>query len=256
MNGARVALILEDEQRQDEAQRLAQMLELSSSPDDADLLLALTAQRLELREPAGRNTSAICVDFVSGRSAHRRRYGGGRGQPLAKAIGLRQGRNPFVLDATAGLGRDAFVLASLGAPLLLVERSPIVAALLEDGLRRAMNDPEVAPIAARMRLVNMDAGRYLTQLATPELPDVIYLDPMYPQRNKRALVKKEMRLLQRLLGEHDSSTLLEAARQHARYRVVVKRPDSAEWLDGASPSMSIESPNTRFDVYVNRAFDS
>ncbi|MCB1759344.1 MAG: class I SAM-dependent methyltransferase [Gammaproteobacteria bacterium] len=256
MNGAKVSLLLEDRQRLDEARRLTQRLGLSLDGSRAELLLVLTATRLELRDSTARDAGSVCVDFVAGKSAHRRRYGGGRGQPLAKAVGLKQGRNPLLLDATAGLGRDAFVLASLGCPVVLIERSPVVAALLEDGLRRALQDPEVAPIAARMQLINNDAGRYLAQLADSVPADVIYLDPMYPARNKRALVKKEMRMLQRLLGDNDNSGLLQSARQHARYRVVVKRPRGADWLDGERPSMSIESPNTRFDVYVKRAFDA
>ncbi|WP_445775347.1 class I SAM-dependent methyltransferase, partial [Shewanella sp.] len=64
----------------------------------------------------------INVDFVSGAVAHRRKFGGGRGQSIAKAVGLKQGVTPTVVDGTAGLGRDAFVLASLGCKVIMVER--------------------------------------------------------------------------------------------------------------------------------------
>ena len=92
------------------------------------------------------------VDFVHGAVAHRRQFGGGKGQMIARAIGIASGVRPTILDATAGLGRDAFVLASLGCAVTLIERHPLVAALLEDGLQRAGADQAIAPIAARMCL--------------------------------------------------------------------------------------------------------
>ncbi|HAD42901.1 MAG TPA: 16S rRNA (guanine(1516)-N(2))-methyltransferase, partial [Plesiomonas shigelloides] len=76
---------------------------------------------------------AICVDFVGGTMAHRRRFGGGRGEAVAKAVGIKKGYLPDVVDATAGLGRDAFVLASIGCRVRLLERHPVVAALLDGG---------------------------------------------------------------------------------------------------------------------------
>ena len=95
----------------------------------------------------------VRVDFVEGGAAHRRLYGGGSGQMIAKAVGIAQGVRPRVLDATAGLGKDAFVLASLGCEMSLIERQPLIGALLEDGLARAAEDFEVAPIVARMKLL-------------------------------------------------------------------------------------------------------
>ena len=94
------------------------------------------------------------MDFVEGAVAHRRKFGGGRGQSIAKAVGLKSGAMPTVVDATAGLGRDAFVLASLGCKVTLIERSPVVAALLQDGLARAAQDPEIGPwVSERMHLL-------------------------------------------------------------------------------------------------------
>jgi 16S rRNA (guanine1516-N2)-methyltransferase len=166
---------------------------------------------------------------------------------MAKAAGLKAGCTPSVIDATAGLGRDAFVFATLGCRVTLVERSPVACALLEDGLRRAMTDAEVAPIAARMTLVCGDAAALLPEMEA----DVVYLDPMYPHRDSSALVKKEMRLFQALLGaDLDSDGLLPAALHAARLRVVVKRPDYAEPLAGRKPTLSFPTKNHRFDVYV------
>lgn len=239
-------------------EQLSQQLQLpiSSERDDAELLLELAGERLQLSDTSAPRQGPVFVDFVSGRSDHRRRFGGGRGQPLARAVGLKRGRTPLVLDATAGLGRDAFVLASLGCQLIMLERSPVIAALLRNGLERALADPRTQPIAVRMWLHCCDTVDYLARLDPAQRPDVIYLDPMYPARRKSALVKKEMRLLQRLVGEEsDNAELLAAARQHAGQRVVVKRPAGAEWVGDEPPTMAIESPNTRYDVYLNPSFE-
>ena len=195
----------------------------------------------------------ISVDFVLGAVAHRRKFGGGRGQSIAKAVGLKQGVNPSVVDGTAGLGRDSFVLASLGCSVTMVERHPVVAALLEDGLRRAYDSKEIGEwMQKRMRLVH---GSSLESVAeSGEEVDVVYLDPMYPHREKSALVKKEMRVFQSLVGaDLDADGLLDPAMSLAKKRVVVKRPDYAEDLDGVKPSMVISTKKNRFDVYVKAA---
>src|SRR5690606_23122611 len=105
----------------------------------------------------------VFADFVEGALAYRRLHGGGRGQPVARAVGLKPGIYPKVLDATAGLGRDAFVLAALGCEVVMLERSPIIAALLDDALARAALESEVAPIVARMTLIQADARQWLAQ---------------------------------------------------------------------------------------------
>jgi 16S rRNA (guanine1516-N2)-methyltransferase len=217
---------------------------VDSPPPDLPLLLYLTTERLELRDMTTR-MGPVYVDFVGGALGYRRRYGGGRKQPLAKAIGLKDGTT--VLDATAGLGRDAFILAHLGCHVQMIERSPVVAALLYNGLQRAQQDAKIgALIEERLQLIHHDAQNWLLQLSEP--PDVIYLDPMYPHRKKSALVKKEMRLFRAVVGDDlDAPALLKAALVCARRRVVVKRPKWAPSLD--EPSFCIESEKTRFDVY-------
>ncbi len=235
------------------ATQLATIFHLSvvdTPPSAVPYLLHLTEERLELRDTQFK-TGPVYVDFVGGALGYRRRYGGGRKQPLAKAIGLKHGVTPTVLDATAGLGRDAFILACLGCRVQMVERSPVVAALLYDGLQRAQQDAEIgALITERLQLIYHDAQHWLSQLSPTQQPEVIYLDPMYPHRQKSALVKKEMRLFRTLVGDDlDASALLKVALAGARRRVVVKRPKRAPTLDETSPSFCINSENTRFDVY-------
>lgn len=227
---------------------------LSQHPQLA-FLLQVNEQCLELCKLDEPKLGAISVNFVDGAVAHRRKFGGGRGQDIAKAIGLKHGFTPHVLDATAGLGRDAFLLAGLGCKVTLMERMPIVAALLEDGLSRAELNSETGEIAKQMQLIHGSSLEEMAeQMNFAQQPDVIYLDPMYPHREKSALVKKEMRVFQSLVGEDlDADNLLAPALALAKYRVVVKRPSYAPPLNNKAPSTSIKMKKNRFDVYVNQA---
>jgi len=216
--------------------------------------LRLLPQYLALEQLDDNKQGLVFVDFASGAVAHRRKFGGGKGQSIAKAIGMKAGVTLHVIDATAGLGRDAFVLASLGCDVDMVERSPVAAALLEDGLERACLDAEIGEwMQQRMRLTHASGYEYLQQ----HQADVVYLDPMFPHKKKSALVKKEMRVFQGVVGaDLDADDLLDVALAAAKYRVVVKRPDYAPFLNDKKPSMSIKTKKNRFDVYVKKAIGS
>jgi 16S rRNA (guanine1516-N2)-methyltransferase len=187
------------------------------------------------------------IDFVGGAVDHRRRFGGGRGQALPRAAGLKNGKTPDVVDATAGLGRDAFLLASLGCRVTLIERSGQMHGLLADALARAA-DSEVAEIVARMTLLHGDARDLLPALS----PEVVLVDPMHPERKKSALVKKEMRIIRKIVGvDPDAAELMQVALGVARGRVVLKWPQKAEPLAGIrAASHRIEGKSTRYDVFM------
>jgi len=154
-----------------------------------------------------------------------------------------------VIDATAGLGRDAFLLAARGCEVRLLEAHPVVHALLADGLRRAAAHDDLAPIVARMHLERADARQRLSGPAV--VVDAVYLDPMYPERRRRALAGREMQYFQALLDHAtDEATLLAAALSTARRRVVVKRPRKGRPLAGRAPDFSLTGRSTRFDVYL------
>lgn len=220
------------------------------------LALVMQDGQLVLAGDEKRYGKPLSVDFAVGKAAHRRQFGGGRGQLVAKACGLAKGVTPCIVDATAGLGRDAFVLAGLGARVLLIERVEAIAALLDDGLRRGAKEAEIADIIARMTLRHGDSAQSLEALIAEAAfdPQVIHLDPMFPHREKSALVKKEMRLFRELAGDDDDAPrLLEAALDIATHRVVVKRPRKAPPVAGPAPQHVLEGKTSRYDLYVKQS---
>lgn len=184
------------------------------------------------------------VDFEA---VHRRLERGGR-ELLLRAVGARPGLN--VVDCTAGLGTEAFLLAARGCEVTMVERSGTLALMLEDALSRAHTDARLAAVAQRMTLVRGDARHYLSSLRqTRDRPDVITIDPMFPTRTKSARVSAPLETLQRLLGKDESvGPLIDSARRAAIQRVVVKRPLRASPL--GSPSGSVRGKASRYDIYA------
>jgi len=220
------------------------------SDSDANMALVLTPERLELRKRDEPKLGAIFVDFVGGTMGHRRRFGGGRGEAVAKAVGIKGSYLPDVVDATAGLGRDAFVLAALGCHVRMLERNPVVAALLDDGLQRGYQDAEIGGwLRERLTLLHASSLTALAELSPK--PQVVYLDPMYPHRQKSALVKKEMRVFQGLVGaDEDADGLLDPARRLATKRIVVKRPDYAPPMADVPAQAAVTTKSHRFDIYT------
>ena len=251
-----VLLASSDEQTRLHAQQLSEQLHLpltTTNTEDCDLLLTVTDTGLELRETGPAAAGGVRADFGrSTRDAHRLATASRR-QPLALAVGLKK-RKPSVLDATAGLGRDALLLACLGCTVTAVERSPILGVMLRDALDRAAESPQLGRIIQnRLTLIVGDAVNMLTQLSDSDVPEVVYLDPMFPPKSKSALPKKEMRILRRLVGDdRDSAPLFDAARRVARNRVVVKRHPHAPPL-APEPTLTFKSKLARYDVYLIRS---
>lgn len=226
-----------------------------SEIDEADFVVVIAAHGIELQQTGRKAPGPIRADFTEGAVDHRRKFGGGKGQMIAKAVGIKAGVYPRVLDATAGLGKDSFVLATLGCSVTMIERSPIVHCLLNNGLERArdfaLEDAELGAVLARMQLLKQDSLAYLQSLTADNYPDVIYLDPMFPERNKTADVKKEMAAFHSLVGkDEDADALLPLALAHANYRVVVKRPRKAPLLNNQAPSYQLEGKSSRYDIYT------
>lgn len=243
-------------QRSELAERLSTVSAVHRVESPPNSLFLIDEQnQLGLCDEQWPKVKPVIVDFVSGQANHRRIYGGGVGQALPKAIGLQRNRGLSVVDGTAGLGRDAFVLASLGAHVQLFERQPIVQLLLEDGLLRlSLSDDEtLTSVSSRLNLTKAPVGEQWDALSKQAV-DVVYLDPMFPEREKSAKVKKDMSLFHALVGiDEDSDDLLAQAIECARYRVVVKRSKQAPFLANKKPTTSLTGKSTRFDIYVNKA---
>lgn len=217
-------------------------------------ILVIDGDCIKLFDTSHAPPMSITITFTAGKTAHRKQFGGGKKQPLGRALGLHKFPNPHVVDATAGLGSDAFVMACLGCRVTMIEKSPILTVLLENALHRASAVDDFKAIIQQMSLLTGDARTTLKTLALDCPPEIVYLDPMFPKRRKSALVKKEMQILQVLLDPpNDEEELLAAALATASERVVVKRPGNAPALTGPPSTMSISSPNIRYDVYVKKA---
>jgi len=201
--------------------------------------LCVTADKLQL---VSDGFSPLFVDFNSITIQKRREEG--KKQGLVRACKPTHGMH--IVDATAGWGRDAAVLASFGADVLMLERQSMMAALLADGLSRLPSD---SPL--KLSLLHADAKQYLQALSADDYPDVIYIDPMHPARQKSALVKKDMQVLQRLIGSDDDvNALIQLAITRTRHRVVVKWPQRLPAV--LQPDTSIDGKTVRFDIYLKR----
>ncbi|MEX0738021.1 MAG: class I SAM-dependent methyltransferase [Pseudohongiella sp.] len=258
----------------DRGEQLAERLQLPlvSAPErHPGLLLSYEQHRLTLSLPSDRGAGSVCVDFTDARLLFR------LAQPLSreaavKAVGgcvsPQTGATAAnrVIDATAGLGLDGLILAAAGWQVDLIEQSPVIHALLEDGLSRARQavalrdqpSQNVRQMSSGLtgileRLHLCDPGDSAVVMPTLAPARVIYLDPMFPDRDKAARVKKNRYLLQQLHGaESIGSGLLPLALTLAS-KVVVKRPRLAECLDGIKPASSLNGKTSRFDIYVGAA---
>ena len=170
---------------------------------------------------------------------------------LVKAAKIKKAEGELTaVDATAGLGEDSLLLAAAGFNVTLYERNPVVYELLKDALERAAQIPELAPVVARMTAVHADSVAGMASLETP--PDVILLDPMFPARQKSALVKKKLQMIQKLEQPCDDEiTLLLTAMEAKPKKLIVKRPPKGDYLAGLKPDHSIEGKAVRFDCFAS-----
>ena len=172
------------------------------------------------------------------------------GELLVRAAKIKGAEAPTAIDATAGLGEDSFLLAASGFRVKLYERNPVIFALLRDALQRASQIPELALIAARMELFHQDSITAMEQAG--EAPDVILLDPMFPERQKSALVKKKLQMIQKLeIPCANEASLLLAAMSAGPKKLIVKRPPKGPWLAELKPDHSITGKAVRFDCFVS-----
>ena len=220
-----------------------------------DAILFLGPAGTYLQQTGRKAPGPVVVEFGSSAMRHRRR--GGQNEMLGRAVGVGKKTGLRVMDATAGLGKDSFILADLGCEVYLCERHPIIVELLASGLESAALRREdwLVQVCGRMDFRPGDARTQI--LGTMKPIDVMYLDPMFPGRTKSASVKKEMALFQRLMegqeSMQDADELLLWSLEQDVSRVVVKRPVKAPVLAGRKPGHVIAGKTVRYDVYVLRA---
>lgn len=230
------AVGFEEEALRDKALALARQLGFVLDKE-ANPCLFVGKDKLSLKLPG---CSPVFADFSSAFWARRRAEG--KKQGLVRACKPCAGLS--IIDATAGWGRDAAILASFGAKVLMLERHPVMNALLADALSRREDQERMS-----LSLHAGDAFSFLSALEEKDYPDVIYIDPMHPERSKSALVKKELRILQQMIGpDEDALELIQLARTKVKQRVVVKWPQKSKPL--IPTSASIEGKTVRFDIYT------
>ena len=189
--------------------------------------------------------NALYIDFTNANMQYRQRTSGKR-QPLAKAISIKGNLDLHVIDATAGLGNDAWILASLGCSVTMIEQSPLLYALLKDALDRACLNIKAQPIAQRITLLHGNSTELLQNI---NHPDVIYLDPMFPEAVKQAKTNEGMQILQTLIGHQDPTALFTTALNCVCQKVVVKRPQSTPILQPEQLNYQVNTKTGRFEVY-------
>ncbi|WED42277.1 class I SAM-dependent methyltransferase [Legionella cardiaca] len=232
-----IAIAYEGEEQFERAKELAQILTLPID-NQAKQQLLVKADRLVLKID---DFTPLYADFTL--STWQKRRDAGKKQGLVRACKPTQGIR--IVDATAGWGRDAAVLASFGAEVIMLERQPILATLLADAL--SCRD-EHSKKLMNLKLYLIDSYDFLQNLLPSEYPDVIYIDPMHPERQKSALVKKDMQVLQQLIARDDKVLdLLTLAKTKVQRRVVVKWPQSLSAL--LNPDTTIPGKTVRFDIY-------
>lgn len=236
------------------SQQLAERLQwpwVKALPSDATLALQVTHDYLAIVIPTQPQFKPFYIDFQSGQHGYRLNHL--HHEPLIKACRVKHLTRPIrLIDATAGLGRDALLLAKSGMQLTMLEQQPILACLLEDVLHRL----QAAHMLLDIQLQQGDAVAYLQALSVTERPDVIYLDPMFDHdAAKTALVKKEAQILQYIASPptmEQQQALLHVARQQALYKVVVKRPRLATALAEQLPDHQWLGKHSRYDIYTRR----
>lgn len=221
--------------------------EAQARAEGLGLLLGPVAGRLSIWAP-GDKAAPVCVDFLGGRQGYRLAADRARHERLVKALGRPKHASPCVADLTAGLGRDAALMAAAGFHVTLAERQPVLHALLADGLARAAN----SELAARLTL--LEPGEAIQWRPSRGAdPYAVYLDPMFPARDKSAAVKQDLRWLQALCpypNADEERGLLAYARGLAREKIIVKRPRRAPPLAGEAPHHQHQGKTVRFDVYL------
>ncbi len=165
---------------------------------------------------------------------------------LVKAARIKAEGQLYAIDATAGLGEDSLLLAAAGFDVTMYEKNPIIFELLSDSIARASKHPALVNAVSRMHVVLGDSTKAMADISTEA--DVILLDPMFPERQKSALVKNKLQVIQKLEEPcRDELEMLYSAVSAKPKRLIIKRPPKGAYLAGIKPDYSITGKAVRFD---------
>lgn len=250
-----MVVLQEAEQASERERQLAQQLSLPLLPqahlagDSAvGFVLQYLPEGLSLSILEDNAPGPLAIDFNAPRLLRRSRDSI-RKQGLGKALGLARQKKLNILDATAGTGTDAFLMAVAGCAVTMLEKSPIVHALLTDAIARSAFAQE--PVAVAVKNMELHLADFLQFARDKVQCDVVYMDPMFPDGVGSARSQKPMYLLQQLLGKADREELMLAhALQLARRRVVIKRNRKSPLVPGPNPDIQFKGSSSRYDVYL------
>lgn len=227
-----------------------------------DYMLQFSTNKIQLatveKPPLFNNSGPIYCDFAGGTAEYRRTQGKySRKAPIARAVSVagKTFEETHVVDATGGLGVDAFTLAFLGFKVTVIERDPIIYTLLQDGYQRGVQCKETKEVLERMTLVHSDSFDYfnniLARAPSENDVDVVFLDPMYPLKDKVALPKKSMMIARRFLPKTSSlEEFIEISRKVSKHKVVLKRPYYEKSQNSETTTFSGRSTN--FEVHASQ----
>ncbi|WP_343182522.1 class I SAM-dependent methyltransferase [Buchnera aphidicola] len=214
----------------------------------AKFSLILQANRIELQDNTNKKEKNIWINF---NYQNFQQYKKDYKRKIIKAVKIKKKKKINILDATAGLGKDAFILFSHGYNITMIERNPILSILLEDGLKRGFKDKMIGTLIKKKMKLIYASSININQMNLQK-PDVIYIDPMFPSYKQKSLPKKNIKIIKKIVGSDlDSINLFHECMKFSVYKIVVKRPKTSSYISCHKPSYSIKTKKYRFDIYIN-----
>ncbi len=243
MTAEKLNVVVKDGGNTGDAERLAEKLSVPVSENEADGLNVVFSR-------CGVSLSGYGLTYSGDFSSLLRRVGNGKlSHEMLVHAAKTKTENPSAFDAAAGMGEDSFLLAAYGYDVTLFEKDPVIACLLRDALDRAANNAETRDIVGRMHLVEGSSIELLPSYASN--PDLVYLDPMFPERHKSGLINKKLQLIQKLEQPCvNEAELLDAAINVKPKKIIIKRPLKGAFLAGRKPNYSNEGKAIRYDCFV------
>lgn len=203
------------------------------------------------------------LDFVNSKFVYQAQHA--KQKNLIKAVKTKTGQNNHILDACAGFARDSFALAAAGFKVTMLEQNPVIAAITSNAIQRGQQAntiqtinsslyTKISEICNRLTIIQADAIQLMQEICKQQRIDSIYLDPMFPNKNSKAKVKKESRFLRLLANAEENNLnyliLLRHALDCPVARVILKRPKYAAITSDPKPSGCLHGKTTRYEIFA------